>query len=46
MKEKIEIQPIIDKYLKEFYEIQGMKIPIEFHPYLHRMIKEIMSYWT
>jgi hypothetical protein len=33
-------QEIIDKYLKEFHETQGLTIPIEFHSYLHRMIDQ------
>jgi len=35
-------QQIIDKYLKEFYEVWQMKVPIELNPYLHRMIDEAL----
>jgi hypothetical protein len=37
-------QEIIDKYLKEFHETQGLTIPIEFHSYLHRMIDEVIKF--
>jgi hypothetical protein len=36
-------QKIIDKYLKEFHEVQKMKVPIELNIYLHRMIDEALS---
>lgn len=36
-------QKIIDKYLKEFHEVQKMKVPIELNIYLHRMIDESLS---
>jgi hypothetical protein len=35
-------QDIIDKYLKEFYEVQRLKVPIELNSYLHRMINEAL----
>jgi hypothetical protein len=35
-------QDIIDKYLKEFYEVQKLKVPIELNSYLHRMINEAL----
>jgi hypothetical protein len=35
-------QKIIDKYLKEFHEVQRMKVPIELNSYLHRMIDEAL----
>lgn len=34
-------QEIIDKYLKEFYEIHKIKIPIELNSYIHKIINEI-----
>jgi hypothetical protein len=35
-------QKLIDKYLKEFYEVQRLKVPIELNSYLHRMIDEAL----
>ena len=35
-------QEIIDKYLREFNQVQRMKVPIELNPYLHRMINQAL----
>jgi aspartate carbamoyltransferase regulatory subunit len=34
-------QEIIDKHLKEFYDVQKTKVPIELNSYLHKMIDEV-----
>jgi hypothetical protein len=35
-------QEIIDKHLKQFHEVQRLKVPIELNSYLHRMINEAL----
>ncbi len=36
-------QEIIDKHLAEFHETHGLKVPIELHSYLHRMIEDAIK---
>jgi hypothetical protein len=41
--DKQPMQLIIDKYLEEFYKTHKLTVPIELHPYLHRMLQEVES---
>jgi hypothetical protein len=38
----MKTQEIIDKHLKEFHEVQRLKVPIELNSYLQRMIEEAL----
>jgi hypothetical protein len=35
-------QEIIDKHIKQFHEVQRLKVPIELNIYLHRIIEEAL----
>lgn len=44
VKEKnIEMQNIIDRHLREFYEIHNEKIPISLRPYIFRIVNECLK---
>lgn len=38
--EGVTNQEIIDRYMSEFHEVQRMRVPIEFHSYIHRMLND------
>jgi hypothetical protein len=38
-----DYQTIINKHLKEFHEVQQLKVPIELNNYIHRIINEALN---